>query len=189
MTNPDTPPKPTAPEQPADEGLDETACSRLADYLESPPPYRKHCTKEKLWLVLDSHGDSVLWSDQEIAVAAAVEALNEITAKPPRSLAAAPLFGAWFPPETAPRNGTLILGDFGWPWPLLAVWDEYDAQWVVASLQSCPMENGKKNSYIETDTEKGSALKRWTSLPLLPNVQALATRGDDTATAIEDQKS
>lgn len=51
-------------------------CSRLADCLESPPPYRKHVTKEKLWLVLDAHGDSVLWSDQELAVDAAVEALN-----------------------------------------------------------------------------------------------------------------
>ena len=66
-------------EEPREEGLDETACSRLADYLESPPPYRKHCTKEKLWLVLDAHGDSVLWSDQELAVDAAVEALNEMT--------------------------------------------------------------------------------------------------------------
>jgi hypothetical protein len=79
MNNPDTPPKPETAEQPVDEGLDETNCSRLADYLESPPPYRKHCTKEKLWLVLDAHGDSVLWSDQEIAVDAAVEALNEMT--------------------------------------------------------------------------------------------------------------
>ena len=52
------------------------ACSRLADYLESPPPYRKHCTKEKVWLVLDAHGDSVLWSDKELAVDAAVAALN-----------------------------------------------------------------------------------------------------------------
>ena len=55
------------------------ACSRLAEYLENPPPYQKHCTKDKLWLVLDSHGDSVLWSDQELAVDAAVEALNEMT--------------------------------------------------------------------------------------------------------------
>lgn len=50
----------------------------MADYLESPPPYRKHVTKERLWLVLDSHGDSVLWSDQELAVDAAVEALNNM---------------------------------------------------------------------------------------------------------------
>jgi len=55
-----------------------TPCSRLADYLESPPPYRKHCTRERLWLVLDAHGDSVLWSEQEIAVDAAVEALNHM---------------------------------------------------------------------------------------------------------------
>jgi hypothetical protein len=52
------------------------ACSRLADYFESPPPYRKHITKERIWLVLDAHGDSVLWSDQELAVDAAVAALN-----------------------------------------------------------------------------------------------------------------
>jgi len=55
-----------------------TPCSRLADYLESPPPYRKHVTKDRLWLVLDAHGDSVLWSEQEIAVDAAVEALNHM---------------------------------------------------------------------------------------------------------------
>ena len=54
------------------------ACSRLADCLESPPPYRKHVTKDRLWLVLDAHGDSVLWSDQELAVDAAVEALNHM---------------------------------------------------------------------------------------------------------------
>ena len=79
------------------------------------------------------------------------------------------LFGNWSPPETAPLNGSLILGDFGWPWPLLSVWDEYDEHWVTATLQACPMENGKINSYLETNTEKHAALKRWTSLPPLPN--------------------
>ena len=58
--------------------VDATASSRLADCLESPPPYRKHVTKERLWLVLDSNGDSVLWSDQELAVDVAVEALNHM---------------------------------------------------------------------------------------------------------------
>jgi hypothetical protein len=67
-----------AAKEKARERLAPTAVSRLADYLESPPPYRKHCTKGKLWLVLDAHGDSVLWSDQEIAVDAAVEALNHM---------------------------------------------------------------------------------------------------------------
>ena len=62
----------------AGSGCPATSCSRLADYLESPPPYRKHVTKDRLWLVLDAHGDSVLWSEQEIAVDAAVEALNHM---------------------------------------------------------------------------------------------------------------
>ena len=62
----------------SDDPSNAAACSRLADYLESPPPYRKHCTRERLWLVLDAHGDSVLWSEQEIAVDAAVEALNHM---------------------------------------------------------------------------------------------------------------
>ena len=50
-------------------------CSQLADYLESPPPYRAH-KSGALWLVLDAHGDSVVWSEQELAVQAVVEALN-----------------------------------------------------------------------------------------------------------------
>ena len=65
--------------QPANAGCGAVPCSRLADYLESPPPYRKHVTKGKLWLVIDAHGDSVLWSDQEIAIDAAVAALNAMT--------------------------------------------------------------------------------------------------------------
>jgi hypothetical protein len=67
---------------------------------------------------------------------------------------------------------------------LLAVWDEYDEQWVTATLQACPMENGKKNSYLETDTEKGSALKRWTPLPLLPNASSSAATPGERSTDV-----
>jgi hypothetical protein len=74
----------------------------------------------------------------------------------------------WLPPETAPLNGTLILGDFGWPWANFAVWDEYDEHWCISNLQACPMANGRINSYIETDTEKLASLKRWMPLPKLP---------------------
>jgi hypothetical protein len=46
------------------------------------------------------------------------------------------------------------------------------------------MENGKKNSYLETDTEKGSALKRWTPLPLLPNASSSAATPGERSTDV-----
>lgn len=79
------------------------------------------------------------------------------------------LFGSWLPPESAPLNGTLILGDFGWPWPIPAVWDTYDEQWSVATVQASPMQDGADNYWLETDTENKSQLKRWMPMPSLPN--------------------
>ncbi len=73
----------------------------------------------------------------------------------------------WQAPESAPRDGSPILGDFGWPWPVYAVWDEYDEQWIVVTLQRSPMSDGPDNTYLETDTEAHSALKRWMPLPSL----------------------
>lgn len=73
----------------------------------------------------------------------------------------------WQSPDTAPKDGTPILGDFGWPWPVFAVWDQYDEQWVVATVQRNPMEDGPDNSWIETDTEGAKDLKKWQPLPKL----------------------
>jgi len=73
----------------------------------------------------------------------------------------------WKAPGSAPRDGTPILGDFGWPWPVYAVWDEYDEQWVVVTVQRSPMADGPDNTYLETDTEKHPSLKRWHPLPKL----------------------
>ena len=80
-----------------------------------------------------------------------------------------PFSAGWLPPETAPLDGTPILGDFGWPWANFALWDEYDEQWCIATLQASPMADGPTNSWIETDTEKRGSLKRWMPLPSLPN--------------------
>ena len=88
--------------------------------------------------------------------------------------AAASCSAGWLPPETAPLDGTPILGDFGWPWANFGLWDEYDEQWCIATLQASPMADGPTNSWIETDTEKRGSLKRWMPLPPLPNASALA---------------
>ncbi len=90
-------------------------------------------------------------------------------------LALTPCSAGWLPPETAPLDGTPILGDFGWPWANFALWDEYDEQWCIATLQASPMVDGPTNSWIETDTEKRGSLKRWMPLPSLPNANVDAS--------------
>lgn len=74
-------------------------------------------------------------------------------------------------PETAPRDGTQIIGDFGWPWPCVAAWDEYDEYWVVCLLQKSPMQDGPLNTYFEVETEGRDQLRRWMPMPKLPNVE------------------
>ena len=74
----------------------------------------------------------------------------------------------WQTPDTAPKNGTLILGDFGWPWACSAVWDEYDGQWVLCMLAVCPMADGPDNSYFETDIAPHKDLKAWMPMPVPP---------------------
>ena len=81
---------------------------------------------------------------------------------------------AWLDPAAAPHDGTPILGDFGWPWACLAVWDEYDCHWCVGTIQRSPMADGPDNTWLECETEGTSSLKRWMPLPSLPNVRVVA---------------
>jgi hypothetical protein len=69
------------------------------------------------------------------------------------------------PPHTAPKDGTIILGEFGWPWMLTAAWNNHDEKWAVCIIQACSMENGKVDTYWETDQEEHGALKGWLPMP------------------------
>ena len=73
----------------------------------------------------------------------------------------------WQPPETAPRDGTQFLGDFGWPWPCPAVWHEINGDWVISVLQAGDF-HGKPDYYFETDSERLHELRRWLPMPDLP---------------------
>ena len=73
----------------------------------------------------------------------------------------------WQPAETAPRDGTPILADMGWPWACYAVFDPYDEHWVYATVQASPMKDGPTNYWLETETENHGELKRWMPLPKL----------------------
>lgn len=97
--------------------------------------------------------------------ASGVKTCEQLT---PIALAVATGSAVWRLPETAPKGGcVMILGDFGWPWPLPAVWDAFGEEWCVVTVQSSPMQDGPDNTWLEIDHER--TLKRWLPMPPLPN--------------------
>jgi hypothetical protein len=71
-------------------------------------------------------------------------------------------------PLEAPRDGTFILGAFGWPWLVPAVWNSYDQEWVVCHMQSQEMDNGLNYRWLEMEREKALSLTGWLPVPSLP---------------------
>lgn len=74
----------------------------------------------------------------------------------------------WNDPKTAPKDGTMILGDFGFPWPLVAAWNEHDEKWVTASLQAQTMDGGKTDLWFENEQESCASLRGWLPFPKIP---------------------
>jgi hypothetical protein len=76
----------------------------------------------------------------------------------------------WESPETAPQDGSQILGDFGYPWPQVAAWNTHDEKWATVNMMAheyC----GKIDIWFETELEAEKQLKHWMPLPSLPNVK------------------
>lgn len=70
----------------------------------------------------------------------------------------------WQAPDTAPKDGTIILADLGWPWPCAAVWNELNGEWVWANPQ-LNLVDGKADYYFDNEYERPVELKRWHPLP------------------------
>jgi hypothetical protein len=68
------------------------------------------------------------------------------------------------PPETAPRDGTMILADFGWPWLLPTAWNAMDGRWAVAVLQRSHDGDGE-DVWFETDEGKPDQMRGWVECP------------------------
>ncbi len=80
------------------------------------------------------------------------------------------------PPDTAPKDGTIILGDFGMPWVLMAIWSGYDEQWAVATIQANPMggswdDQKSIEMYFETDTYEHDNLIGWLPVPVAEGIK------------------
>ena len=69
----------------------------------------------------------------------------------------------WRSPKTAPKRKAII-ADFGWPWPVIAIWDALIGEWSVAQIAHS---KGKSIGW-ETEWEKSSEMKGWLPLPELP---------------------
>ena len=74
----------------------------------------------------------------------------------------------WRPPETAPRDMTVFLGDFGYPWPMAVVWNPVSEQFCAAELQIDMYEGKYEDSYFQNEYLPAHELRRWMPLPDLP---------------------
>ena len=77
-------------------------------------------------------------------------------------------------PADAPKDCTMILADFGWPWLCPAVWDSYDENWAYATVQASPMRDGGDNVWLEMETAKPTEMKGWIPIPDLIKANAQA---------------
>jgi hypothetical protein len=74
----------------------------------------------------------------------------------------------WQPPETAPKDGSVFLGDIGWPWACLVCWSEFQEEWVSPILQA-NIVDGEDDPYFENEYNSYSELKRWMPMPEIQN--------------------
>ncbi len=65
--------------------------------------------------------------------------------------------------EDAPKDGTSILGDFGWPWWTPCAWCARSGKWAVTNIQA---EEFGGDCWWETDVD--GELRGWVPMPKMP---------------------
>lgn len=71
------------------------------------------------------------------------------------------------PPSTAPKKGS-FLGDFGYPWLLMTMWNEPSMKWVVADPQVGIYEKECNDTYFENEMHPEKDLLGWIPVPTKP---------------------
>lgn len=71
----------------------------------------------------------------------------------------------WQPPETAPRDMTVFLANFGYPWPLAAAWNPVQQEFVVADPQIGMVDGRYEDFHFQSDWEPTSELRGWMPMP------------------------
>jgi NTP pyrophosphatase (non-canonical NTP hydrolase) len=70
---------------------------------------------------------------------------------------------SWNPPETAPKDGTMIIGDFGWKDARLAVWSGKDECWKTPEIRKTHDDEEDYESYFESEGD--CDFLRWMPFP------------------------
>ena len=70
----------------------------------------------------------------------------------------------WQKPETAPKDGTVIIADVGYPWARATVWNSHREEWVCAAAQVDQFKDGD-DYYFQNETERVGELKKWQPMP------------------------
>jgi hypothetical protein len=73
----------------------------------------------------------------------------------------------WQPSDTAPKDGTTIIADFGWHQPSLAIWNDIDHKWAAVSLNAQEMPDDKIDYWFENESFTMDDLEYWMPLPKL----------------------
>jgi hypothetical protein len=64
-------------------------------------------------------------------------------------------------PETAPKNGRMILGDFGWSRLLPCVWSQQDEEWKIARVKRTEDEDKTQSCCFINGTEPHNEMRGW----------------------------